>query len=59
MSLKAEIEIILNLHEFKNIALPHRAKYLLTAEIYQGKIKKVQQFISFKELCTSLQHNRN
>ena len=41
MSFKGNIAIILHLHSFKNIALPHKARYALRATIYQGKNQKV------------------
>ena len=36
MSLKANISIILHIHSFKNIALPHKARFALRALIYSG-----------------------
>jgi len=42
MSFKANIAIILHLHSFKNIALPHKARYALRSTIYQGKTQKVR-----------------
>lgn len=41
MSLNANISIVLHLHQFKNIALPHKARYALRCIIYQGKDMKV------------------
>jgi len=41
MSLKANIAIVLHLHSFKNLALPHKARYALRTTIYQGKNQKV------------------
>jgi hypothetical protein len=41
MSLKANIAIFLHLHSFKNIALPHKARYALRVTIYQGKNQNV------------------
>ena len=37
MSFKANIALVLQLHAFKNIALPHKARYALRATIYQGR----------------------
>jgi hypothetical protein len=41
MSLKANLSIILQMHTFRNLALPHKARYALQAHIYQGKSGKV------------------
>jgi len=41
MSLKANLSIILQLHGFKNLALPHKARYAIQACIYQDKSEKV------------------
>lgn len=41
MSLKANLSIILQLHNFRNLALPHKARYALQVHIYQGKSAKV------------------
>lgn len=41
MSLKANLSIILQLHHFRNLALPHKARYALQVHIYQGKSAKV------------------
>ncbi len=39
MSIKASFEIIIQLHNFQNLALPHKGKYALQIEIYQIKHK--------------------
>lgn len=44
MSFKANLAITLHLHTFKNLALPHKARYALSAFIYQGKDMKVPLF---------------
>lgn len=36
MSLKANLAIILHLHQFKNLALPHKARFAIRTMIYQG-----------------------
>lgn len=41
MSLKANLSIILQLHSFRNLALPHKARYALQAHFFQGKAGKV------------------
>jgi hypothetical protein len=46
MSLKANVSIILQIHSFKNLALPHKARYALVAQIYQGKPEKVNYLSS-------------
>jgi len=35
MSFKANISIFLHINSFHNIALPHKARYVLTAHLYQ------------------------
>ena len=35
MSFKANLSIFLHLNSFTNIALPHKARYALTAQLYQ------------------------
>lgn len=41
MSLKANLSIILQLHHFRNLALPHKARYALQVHVYQDKSAKV------------------
>ena len=36
MSFKANLALILQVHYFKNIALPHKARYALQVQVYQG-----------------------
>ena len=54
MSLKANLSIILQLHYFRNLALPHKARYALQVHIYQGKSVKV--FLPNSERRLAVQH---
>jgi hypothetical protein len=53
MSFKANLAIILHLQEFRNLGLPHKARFALRAEIYQGKDMQVDMEISRMWQCLS------
>jgi flagellar motor switch protein FliM len=59
MSINANVQIIIQIHNFKNINLPHKALYSLEVQIYQNKKNQINSALPYNIIETKNKAKKN